>query len=150
MFAIIPHGWFLHAGSNRLYRTAAQTTLTKKFLPKLAEADNHRVVVITAPEPEAMATANEVALIGGFRVLVDNSLSDKSESPPPRELIARLSATNDPAVLVSHRRRLKAIKKAVDAAAGVKIKITGRRPFFRNQALIVDPATRSIEVESIK
>ena len=150
MFAIIPHGWFLHAGSTRLYRTAAQTTLAKQFLPRIAQEEKPQVIILSAPEPEAIALARDVAMLGGYDVQINDCLSDAHRSPSPNEIIAHLCASDHPFILVTHRPRLKAIVRAVNIAVGTKIKITGRRPLFWNQAMIVDPGKKSIEVVSIK
>ena len=149
-FAVLTHGWFLHLGKNRLYQHAAKLTLFQTLLPQMTGGDNRRLTVYTAPELEAKATADAIAPAANAAIVVEASLSDDGDAPPPKEFIEKLLSANEPAILVTHRRRLKAIIRAVRAAKGnSRLKIVGRRPFFRNQALLIDPNDLTVNVVSI-
>jgi phosphohistidine phosphatase SixA len=109
-----------------------------------------RLTVYTAPEPEAKATADAIALALNAATVIEAALSDDGDAPTLDKPINKLLSANEPAILVTHRRRLKAILKAIRAAKGnQRLKIVGHRPFFRNQALLVDPDNLSVDVVSI-
>ncbi len=150
-FAVLPHGWFLRLGKNLLYQYAAKVTLTKKLIPKMIDDETAGLTVYTAPEAEAKATANAIAKDLKASVQIDASLSDEGDIPPLGPLIGKLLAARDPAIVITHRRRLKAILKAVRAAKEHRpLKIVGHRPFFGNQALLIDPEHLTVDVVSIK
>jgi len=150
-FAVLPHGWFLRLGKKLLYQYAAKVTLTKKLIPKMIDEETMGLTVYTAPEAEAKATAYAIAKDLNAAVLVDASLSDEGDAPPLGPLIGKLIAARDPAIVITHRRRLKTILKAVRAAAENRpLKLVGHRPCFRNQALLVDPEKFTVDVISIR
>jgi len=149
-FAVLPHGWFLHLGTNRLYRHAVELTLTRTLIPQMTNGVKQRLVAYTAPELEAKATAVAIAPAANAAVVVEASLSDDDDAPPPNEFVSKLLSASEPSILVTHRKRLKAILKAVRAAKGnSRLKIVGRRPFFRNQTLLIDPDSLTVNVVSI-
>ena len=149
-FAIIPHGWFLHLGRTRLYRNAAKVTLMETVVPKMTE-NGIGIAIYSAPELEAQATADTVAAAMKSSVAVDPSLSDERGAPLPQALIAKLVAAMEPAIIVTHRGRLKMILRAVRSLQkSKKLAIVGRRPFFGNQALLVDPEKFTVDVISIR
>jgi phosphohistidine phosphatase SixA len=150
-FAVLPHGWFLRLGKKLLYQSAAKVTLTKKLIPKMIDEETFELAVYAAPEAEAKATANAIAQDLNASVQIDASLSDDGDVPSLVPLIGKLIAARDPAIVITHRRRLKAILKAVRTVKENRpLKIVGHRPFFGNQALLVDPDSLTVDVVSIK
>jgi len=147
-FAIISHGWFLHLGRTRLYQNAAKISLINTVIPQMTD-DQTGIAIYSAPELEAKATADAIAAATISIVTVDESLSDERGAKSLNELIEKLIAATGSAILVTHRRRLRAILKTVRAALGDKLRTTGHRPFFRNQSLLIDPERLTVKVISI-